>query len=632
MPRLALALLILAITPAAAHAAPFGELPPLTVEHPARCLRATGAPGEVVRWAPDGADFQQATATGFSAPVHVTLGGRFGECPRATAKPSGAGVVVERAENGIAFSVRDPGGAWGPTQTIAAADGHSVDNPFAVVSPSGDVAIAWTDTAIDLSHGAARLLVMRRPAGGTFGTPIELQPLKRYVLASPHAVLGMQDDGTVTALWNGDGAKSSRREQLFAAVAAPGSPFGPAQRLSTKLALHGFQLTVAPDGRALAISDEGAHTRVLERPPGGTFAQVADLGFTEDLFGSPTAALRPDGAAIVAWQDLLDVQVFALRRDRLGPFGRPERVGSQPRHPYGEELADFDGGAPAEDEGRGLRATFAPDGRPVLTWAPAETLGGLNWTAATVATFPGGVQALSGPLRDADSVTPVILPDGRAAMAWSDVSEGGDPRLHLAIEGTAAAPDPPAPRVEIGRIQQIPHGLAVPFRCSAACDVRATVPDGISARHSLRAAGSGRLKLLPEDDPIMLRRADSVPVQVLTGAPGARAVTRKTIAAKLRVPRMPRFLGLKAVRHGKRVVVSWHTDRPLRNAAVIVETSDTRRLANPVFGSTVEGEGRRRFRVTVDPVLGNRYAQLYLLYTPAATERRIAVVPVAKAG
>ena len=111
MYRLALALLILAATPASVSAAPFGELAPLTVEHPARCLRATGAPGEVVRWAPGGADFSQATASGFSAPVHVTLGDGFGDCPLAMAQPSGAAIVVEQTHDGIAFAVRDPAGA-----------------------------------------------------------------------------------------------------------------------------------------------------------------------------------------------------------------------------------------------------------------------------------------------------------------------------------------------------------------------------------------------------------------------------------------------------------------------------------------------------------------------------------------
>jgi hypothetical protein len=296
--------------------------------------------------------------------------------------------------------------------------------------------------------------------------------------------------------------------------------------------------------------------------------------------------------------------------------------------PYAQELADFDGGAPAEDDGRAPRVAFAGDGRPVFTWAPAHTLGGLTWTAATVATFPGSVQALSGPLRDADSVTPVILADGRPAIAWSDVSTGGDYRLHLAIEGAPAAPEPAVPAVHLGRIVQIPHGLAIPFRCSAACDVRATVPDAISGRRSLRAAGSGRLKILPEFDPIMLRRPDSVPVRVLAGAPGAHTATPRSVTARLRVPRLPRFLGLRAVRDGKMIVVSWHTDRPLRNASIIAVSSDDKAFEDPFFGTTVKGAGRRRFRLSVDPILGKRYIQLFLLYTPAATERRIAIVPV----
>jgi hypothetical protein len=634
MHRLALALLILTATPAAAHAAPFGELPALAVKTPARCLRATGAPGEVVRWAPDGAEFLQATASGFGAPVHVPLGDRFGECPLAMAQPSGAGVVTERLDDGIAVAARDPGGSWGAAQTFSAGS-RSTEVPAAAVTSRGDAVVAWTETQ-DAGHdaAAARVLIARRPAGGTFGAPIAVTPLKTYELAPPRVAVGIQDDGTVTVLWSTEGAKASDRERLFAAVAPPGAPpLGPPQLLSEKLALHEFSLTVAPDGRALAIAEEGAHTRVLERPPGGTFAQVAAFGYTESLLGgAPTAVLRPDGAAIVAWEDILDVQMFVMRRNGPGAFGRPEKVGAKPPDPYAQELEDFDGGAPAEDGGRGPRAAFAPDGRPVLTWAPAHALGGLTWTAATVATFPGGVQALGGPLRDADSVTPVVLPDGRAGVAWSDVSQGGEPRLHLAIEGAAASPEPPAPRIGIGRIAQIPHGLVIPFRCSAACDVRATVPDGIGGRRSLPGAGSGRLKLVPEYDPIILRRPDSVPVQVLTGAPGARTVTNRKLTAKLRDPRLPRFLGLKAVRRGKKIAVSWHTDRPLRKATVLAAPSESRAFDPPFLAATVEGEGRRRFRVNVEPVLGDRYVQLYLVYQPAATERRIAVVPVTRAG
>src|SRR4051812_5237233 len=626
---LRLALVLLLLMPAAAEAAPFGELPAQPVANPARCLRATGTPGDVVRWAPDGAEIVQATASGFGAPVHIDLGERFGECPTAVAQPSGAALVMKLRYDGIGVAVRDPGGTFAPPQTLAAAD-DSVQSPVAAISPRGDAVVAWTRNESEGERFAARVLVARRPAGGTFGAPVELQALRRYSLAPPHVALGIQDDGTVLALWS-EGSDDAERERLFSAAAAPGAPFGPPQLVTSKLEFDAFSVTVAPDGRALAIVREPGHTRVLERPPGGTFARVADLGYTEMVLGRPAAALRPDGAAIVAWQDLADVQAYAIRRDGLGPFGRRERVGAKPPRPYRQELADFDGGAPAQDGGRGLQAAFAPDGRPVLTWAPAHQLGGLSWTAASVATFPGGVQALSGPLRDADSVTPVMLADGRPAVAWSDVSPGGEARVHLAIEGAPAAAEPPAPRVVIGRIEQIPHGLAVPFRCSAACDVRATAPDAISARHSLRAAGSGRLKIVPDDDdPIRLRRADSVPVQVVTGAAGARAFTRKTITARLRVPRLPRFLGVAAVHRGNQIVVSWHTDRPLRNASVIIVSSDERAPADPFLGSTVKGAGRRRFSMSVEPAVGDRYVQLYLLYTPDATERRIAVVRVTR--
>ena len=627
MSRLALALLILAVTSAAAKAAPFGELPPVAVKNPARCLRATGAPGEVVRWAPEGAEFQQATASGFSAPVKIALGDSFLECPVATAQPTGAAVVIEHVDDGIAFAVRDPGGAWGPNQLIEDTEGHLVDNPVAVVSPRGDVAVGWTETMFGHTD-RNRLLVMRRPPGGQFGAPVELQKPIPYLHGKPHVELGIQDDGTVLALWNPDNPKDDESELVRFATAAPGAPFGPATQLSSKLELDDFSITVAPDGRALAVIDEGAHNRVLERPPGGAFAQVADLGYTESFLSRTEVALRPDGAAIIAWQDLSDNRMMAIRRNGVGPFGKPERVGPKPEDPYGEELSDFVDGAPTDHEGRGPLAAFAGDGRPVLTWAPTATLSRLDYTPATVTTFSGAPQTLSGPLRDADSVTPVILADGTPAVAWSDVSLGGDHHLHLAIEGAPAVADPPPPNVVIGRITQIPHGLMLPFRCSAACDVRATVPDGVGGSRSLRAAGSGRLKILPDFDPIMLTRADSLPVQILTGASGARAASSRTITAKLRVPKLPRFEGLKAVRRKKKIVVTWHTATPLRRSSVIAVSASSRAPEDPFFGSVLEGKGRRHFRISVDAITGTRYIQLWLFYAPDATERLYAVVRV----
>jgi hypothetical protein len=620
--RLALALALL--LPATASAAPFGEQPSLAVKEPGRCLRATGAPGEVARWAPDGVDLVQATASGFGASVHVDLGDSYGECPAVAGQPSGAAAVAELREDGIGVAVRDPGGGFGPVQTLGTEE-VGINDPVAAVSPRGDVAVGWIQKELVKGEIVAHVLVARRPAGGTFGKPVDLQRARPYDFSGPRIELGMQDDGTVVALW-GEGSDSPR-ENVHAAVAPPGAPFGPSQLVASKLELATLSVTVAPDGRALALVGEPSHTLLFERPPGGTFARAADLG-DATFFGPPAAALRPDGAAIVAYQDS-DAQVFALRRDAPGPFRR-EPVGARPENPFGPDIADV-GDAPDDDSGRGGHPAFAPDGRTIMAWAPTHTLGSLDWAAATVATFPGGVRTLSGPVRDADSITPVMLADGTPAVVWSDVAGGGSPLLHLAVEGAAAAPELPAPRVEVGSIRQIHHGLEVPFSCSAACDVRAAVPDDVSGGRSLRAAGSGVLKLLGDDSQIQLRRPDSARVELISSAPGARTPTRSTATAKLRVPPVPRLLGITAVRSGeRRVLVSWHTARPLRFAEIIGGASRSRDPKEFLLDDGVKGAGKTSFQLSLRASGRARYVQLYLLYEPDQTERRIAVVRITK--
>jgi hypothetical protein len=234
--------------PAAAEAAPFGELPPMTVKSPGLCLRATGAPGEVVRWAADGAEMVQATASGFGASVHVKLGQSYGECPITVAQPSGAAVVLQLLEEGIGVAVRDPGGSFGPVQTLGTRDAP-IDDPAAAVTPRGDVVVGWTEKVLVRSEIRARLLVARRPAGGTFGAPIELQAPKHYDFSRPRLALGMQGDGTVVALWS-EGADGPR-ERLRAAVAPPGAPFGPSHVVTPKLELA-WCSSVRPAARSRA--------------------------------------------------------------------------------------------------------------------------------------------------------------------------------------------------------------------------------------------------------------------------------------------------------------------------------------------------------------------------------------------
>src|SRR4051812_37958212 len=111
------ALGLAALAPSAASAAPFGELPFRAVTGTATCLRATGAPGELVRRVARGAEFLQATPAGVAATG--TLAGQSGEsgCPQVAARPSGAGVYAFLAStDGEPYSVhayvREAGGGW----------------------------------------------------------------------------------------------------------------------------------------------------------------------------------------------------------------------------------------------------------------------------------------------------------------------------------------------------------------------------------------------------------------------------------------------------------------------------------------------------------------------------------------
>src|SRR3954468_22463859 len=111
------ALLVLA-APATAAAAPFGELPFQPVKGGVSCLRATGAPGELVAWAPDGARFVHATATGVAdaGGVGVGPGPRSGGAV-AAAQAGAAGVlasgVVTSSAIELAVALREPGAGWG---------------------------------------------------------------------------------------------------------------------------------------------------------------------------------------------------------------------------------------------------------------------------------------------------------------------------------------------------------------------------------------------------------------------------------------------------------------------------------------------------------------------------------------
>ncbi len=64
-------------------------------------------------------------------------------------------------------------------------------------------------------------------------------------------------------------------------------------------------------------------------------------------------------------------------------------------------------------------------------------------------------------------------------------------------------------------------------------------------------------------------------------------------------------VGARAVRRGRRIVVTWHTERPARRMAFLAEgmPTRTRRFRDHTSGGieTVAGRGRRRVRLVLRP-------------------------------
>ena len=136
-------------------------------------------------------------------------------------------------------------------------------------------------------------------------------------------------------------------------------------------------------------------------------------------------------------------------------------------------------------------------------------------------------------VRDPAGVTPLVLADGRRAVAWTDnaaifsvppVRRPAAPRAR----GRSAPPRRRRPELEVGaprdRSLRPAQSLVLPVRCSAACDLRGDAgrrpdlrPGGLARRaRARRCCGSGRSSM-----PVAPRRPGPVRVVVRWSAPGS---------------------------------------------------------------------------------------------------------------
>src|SRR5262249_44391387 len=143
--------------PAAASAATFGELPFTTLPGGVSCVRATGAPGQLVTWAPTGARLERAPSAGLTRDAAPALG-RAG-CPAVATRPDGAGVAAAPTHGAIGLALRDPGGDWKAAPSIPLEKDGVASDVEVAVAPSGEAVVAWSEFD---RQGASVVRVARR--------------------------------------------------------------------------------------------------------------------------------------------------------------------------------------------------------------------------------------------------------------------------------------------------------------------------------------------------------------------------------------------------------------------------------------------------------------------------------------
>jgi hypothetical protein len=591
MRRLALAGALLAFAPATASAASFAETPFHAIAAGASCLRATGAPGELAAWAPSGARGLHATTSGLADAGTIPLGSVFA-CPQVVAQPNGAGIAAASVAGGIAVALREPGGGWGVPLAIRA--GRGVTDFSAAISERGDAVVAWRE----FGDVGMSVRAVRRSPGGAFGAPETLASNADDDF-STEVRAGIGADGVAIVAWSHSPRRNGpARYEMFAALASPGAGFAAPQRLA-RAGVGAPSLAVAPDGRALVAFSGQDGIYVAERVPGAGFAAprlvAGGSPFTGLIGGSLALALRADGAAVVASGGKDFDPLVYVRRPAGGDFGPPLQAAEPDDDLDDETVGGADSGGtfsvptagtrPVDGAGADLRAVLAADDRVLFTSRSRSGRRGVAGARAVVVA-PDGIAsttALGGPLRDLDSVAPLLLAGGGLAAAWADNAQQGTGRLHLVAEGVLPPLPLRSPRVRIGRPAKtvVPYRglLVVPVTCSVACDLRVQLSTGASTTVSLARGGTVRLRLGDSEHPAAPRHGGMVTITVASTAPGAHTVRTDTLRLHLRRPAPPpepRIFGLTARRDGRGVLVRWSTDRSARGYSfqVLASTAD----------------------------------------------------------
>ena len=131
-------------------------------------------------------------------------------------------------------ALRPAGGSFGTPVQISA-DGAATYDPSIAIDPTGDVTAVWLQ--YDNATGSlARVMAAGRPAGGAFDSG---QPISDGAYDSSYPDVKMDGSGNAIAIWSVDSLTStSGSESIAAALQPAGGSFGAPQSIVDLAAGH----------------------------------------------------------------------------------------------------------------------------------------------------------------------------------------------------------------------------------------------------------------------------------------------------------------------------------------------------------------------------------------------------------
>ena len=228
----------------------------------------------------------------------------------------------------VRFAICPVGGAWGPSAKVDPPSTEAQTAPRLAVDGAGNLFAVWRDAR----GSAPQTYFAYRPAGGAWSATQAISPTAE---AQWDPFIAVNHRGEAVVAW---GQGTGGLQDVWAAVRAPGGPFGAAQRLSTQTVWYPWPSAAMDDwGRAYALWAGGEQVLFALRPAGGPWSAPENILDVPGR-GSYTARLAVDSAGNAHavwgdWRSQVKSQLYAAYRPAGGPSDLPIRPGGVARAP-----------------------------------------------------------------------------------------------------------------------------------------------------------------------------------------------------------------------------------------------------------------------------------------------------------